>query len=167
MAHYFAQNRTRVYLLDEWYKNVAIVKIKQGPIFVVGEGLSPEKIKNALYKIGHRHADAVLLTETKPSKFKYEELTSKIVHPFEDIWPAQTVGKFGPAEVSIQWGIHVTKEGRIWYNTGYSGSKKDDVSYCFKVGEKPAFCIGAGARFVLSQGKVISSQANRTLEVKL
>ena len=167
IVHYVTQNHIRVYLLDEWYKNVAIVKIKRGPVFVVGEGLSPEKIKNALYKVGCRHADGVLLTETKPSKFKYEELTPTIIHPFEDFWPTQTVEKFGQTEVSMQWGVHVTKEGRIWYNTGYSGSNKDDVSYCFKVGEVPAFCIGAGARFVLSQDQVISSEVNRTVEVKL
>ena len=167
MAHYFAQNRTRVYLLDEWYKNVAIVKIKHGPIFVVGEGLPPEKIKNALYKVGHLHADAVLLTQTKPSKFKYDELAPHIIRPFEDFWPTQTVGKFGQTDVFVQWGIHATKEGRIWYNTGYSGSKKDDASYCFKVGEDPAFCIGAAARFVLLQDQVVTSEVNKTVEVKL
>lgn len=167
IAHYFAQNRTRVYLLDEWYKNVAIVKIKHGPIFVVGEGLPPEKIKNALYKVGHRHADAVLLTQTKPSKFKYDELAPRLIRPFEDFWPGKEVGKFGQTDVSLQWGIHVTKEGRIWYNTGYSGSNNDDVSYCFKVGEAPAFCIGAAARFVLWQDKMVTSEVNRTIEVKL
>ena len=167
MAHYFAQNRTRVYLLDEWYENVAIVKIKHGPIFVVGEGLPPEKIKNALYKVGHLHADAVLLTQTKPSKFKYDELAPHIIRPFEDFWPTQTVGKFGQTDVFVQWGIHATKEGRIWYNTGYSGSKKDDASYCFKVGGDPAFCIGAAARFVLLQDQVVTSEVNKTVEVKL
>jgi len=167
IINYVIENRTRIYVLDEWYKNVAIVKIKHGPIFVVGDALSPEKIKNALYKTGHRHADAVLLTQTKSSKFKYDDLAPQIIRPFEDFWPGENVGKFGKAEISMQWGMHVTKDGRIWYNTGYSGSGQEDVSYCFKIDENPVFCIGAAARFVSLPDKVVTSEVNKTVRVML
>lgn len=164
---YARGNRTRVYLLNEWYKNVAIVKIKRGPVFVVGNGLPVGKVKNALYKIGYRQADAVLITDAKLSKFKYDEISPQIITPFEEVWPGETVEKLGPVRVSATWGIHTTKEGRIWYNTGYSGSKQDDVSYCFEGAAKFDFCIGAGARFVSWEKNTVQSAVNQTLEVKL
>ena len=164
---YIRENHTRVYLLNEWYKNVAIVKMKQGPVFVVGNGLSAEKVKNALHKLGRRQADAVLITDTKPSKFKYDEISSQVVYPFDVSWPTETVGQFGRVRVLILWGIHATKEGRIWYNTGYSGAKQDDVSYCFTTAIEPDFCVGAGARFVSWKGNLVQTVINETLEVEL
>ena len=165
IGHFVQRSHTRVYLLNEWYKNVAIVKIKQGPVFIIGNGLDPEKVKNALKRIGYRSADAVLVTETKTSKFKYDDLAPLIVYPFESYWPGQEIKQFGRVRVSMQWGLHDTKEGKIWYNTGYSGGKQDDVSYCFSLGEDPAFCVGDG--LVLGPNVKAKSVLNQTLEVKL
>ena len=158
---------TRVYLLNEWYKNVAIVKIKYGPVFVVGNALAPEKVQNALKGIGQTHAAAVLMTDTQLRKFDYNSLAARIVVPFENGWPGQEIGPFEKVRVSMQWGIHDTKDGRIWYNTGYSGSKQDDVSYCFTVEKQPTFCVGGKARLVTWPGRTISSVVNKTVEVKL
>ncbi len=163
----YALSSTRVYLLDEWYKNVAIVQLKRGPVFVVGSGLEPQKVEQALRKIGRRQADAVLLTEGVPGKFDYSGLAPVIIRPFEDAWPGESIGNFGATEVKMEWGRHATKEGRIWYNTGYSGSKKDDVSYCFAGKKVPLFCVGAGASFVQVQDRVLHAVVNQTVGEKL
>lgn len=167
VLHYWNKGQTRIYLLDEWYQGVALVQMKQGPVFVVGNGLASAKVKNALYRIGRHRADAVLVTNTKPAKFTYDEFADKILYPFENAWPTETIEQFGSVHVRVVWGIHTTKEGRIWYNTGYSGSKQDDVSYCFSTTTEPDFCVGAGARFVSWQGHTVQSAVNQTVEVQL
>lgn len=167
LAVEYGLSSTRVYLLDEWHKNVAIVKIKRGPVFMVGDGLEPHKVEQALRKIGRRQADAVLLSAGVPGKFDYAPLAPVVIRPFADAWPGETVENFGAIEVKMTWGIHETKDGRIWYNTGYSGHKKDDVSYCFSGKKEPTFCVGAGARLVQVKDRVLRSATNQTVGEKL
>ncbi len=163
----YTLSSTRVYLLDEWYKDVALVHIQHGPVFVVGSGLETQKVEQALRKIGRRQADAVLLTQGAPGKFDYTDLAPVVIRPFADAWPGERVGNFGPTEVKMTWGIHETKEGRIWYNTGYSGHKNDDVSYCFSSEKTQPFCVGAGARLVQTQDRVLHAAVNQTVGEKL
>lgn len=167
MMHFWQRNNTRVYLLDEWYKNVAIVEIKRGPVLIVGSSLEPQKIKNALYKLGHRRADAVLLTDKRSSKFDYSSFCAKTIIPFESMWPTDKMEMPHKVTISMQWGLHETKKGRIWYNTGYSGSDKDDVSYCFAVSTDLPFCVASGARFLLSPGFRVKPIVNQTVKIKL
>lgn len=160
-----AGSHDKVYLLDEWYKSVAMVQLKNGDVFVVGDSLAPEKIKNALYKLGHKQATAVLLNAPDSKKYDYHTLAPTVLHAFVDVWAEDTL-QVGKTTVRATWGMHVTKEGRIWYNTGYTGSKKDELSYCFTTNKTPEFCVGAGARFVQTTHGIISAGVNQTVEVK-
>ena len=157
---------TRVYLLDEWYKNTAIVQTADGHTFVVGTALKPKLVLAALHKLGRRQADVVFSLDNKPVASGYNEVSPKIVRPFVDVWPDDNAESFGKTAVRIVWGIHETKNGRIWYNTGYSGTDKDDVSACF--GEKKhSFCLGAGAQFVQTEKTLTRAAVNQTVEVRL
>ncbi len=164
---YAAQRGTHIYLLDEWYKNAALVQTSDGNLFVVGPQLDSEKIKAALFKLGRQQADGVFLTEPPNPKLDYTPLTAQTVIPFAENWPGQTTWQFKHTAVRMEWGRHQTKDGRIWYNTGYSGSKKDDVSYCFAVKNEPEFCVAAGARFVQQGERIIEAALNQTVEEKL
>ena len=161
---YWLTPAVRIYLLDEWYHNIALVQVKHGPVFIVGNGLSAPKAKQALYKIGCRQADGVLLTDGNSAKNDYTSLAKQVIAPFQTTWPGETVGLFGNTRVRMQWGLHQTKQGRIWYNTGYSGSKYDEVSYCFDVPRQTGICVG---RLVYVQDRVITAQTNQTVKVKL
>ncbi|MBP5429774.1 MAG: ComEC/Rec2 family competence protein [Elusimicrobiaceae bacterium] len=163
---YATHRGTYVYLLDEWYKNAALVKTADGNLFVVAGKLPPEKIEPALHKLGRRQADAVFITQ--PGR-AWEEVpwARQLIRPFEDVWPGENVGQFKHTAVRMEWGRHSTKDGRIWYNTGYSGSKKDDASYCFAIKEEPEICVAAGARFVQQDARVIEPTLNATVAEKL
>ncbi len=165
-AQWVISHQTRVYILDEWYKNVALVKTP-GHVFVVGPQLAPEKIQQALRKLGRLHADVVLITDTKPSKFDYTGLAQVVILPFEDNWPEETHWTFGRTYVKLIWGLHETESGRLWQNKGYSGSEKDDVSYCFTVHNEPEFCVGAGAKFIRFTNRTADPVVNQTVEVTL
>ena len=163
---FFVNHQTRVFILDEWYKNAVLVKTP-GNVFVVGPQLAPEKIENALRKLGRLKADGVFLTDTKPTKFDYSSLAPLVVRPFADNWPEETDWKFGKTSVKLIWGLHETQTGRLWQNRGYSGSDKEDVSYCFTVKQNPSFCVGAGAKFVRLKDRTIDPVINQTVQVKL
>lgn len=162
---YLCARGTHIYVLDEWHKNAVLVQTSDGNLFVVGPQLAPEKLENSLYKLGRRQATAVLLT--KPSKFDYTSLAPQVIRPFEDNWPEQTPWKFNQTSVTLIWGLHETRAGRIWQNVGYTGSEQDDVSYCFSVPKMPEFCVGAQARFVRTDGKIIDPVLNQTVKEKL
>lgn len=167
LFQYFVNQSTHIYILDEWHKNTVFIQTADGNIFVVGPQLSPDKIQNALYKLGCRQATAVFLTENQPSGYPYTSLSSQVVRPFENTWPDENAWKFKQTSVRLIWGLHETQAGRIWQNIGYSGSKQDDVSYCFTVKQSPEFCVGAQARFVRTPIKVIDPVLNQTVREKL
>ncbi len=146
---------------------MVLVKTPDGNLFVLGNALSPEKVSNALRKLGRLHATALFATDTKPAKYDFSAVAPLIIRPFENNWPDQTHWTFGQTSVKLIWGLHETKNGRLWYNTGYSGSDKDDVSYCFTVKNKPEFCVGAGAKLVRLQNRTVDPVVNQTVEVKL
>ena len=158
---------TRIYVLDEWYKNTVLIKTADDKVFIVGNALETQKVQNALRKLGRLQADALFITHTKPSKFDYTGLAPVVVRPFENNWPGQSHWTFGKTSVKLIWGLHETKNGRIWENAGYSGSEQDDVSYCFSVKNKPEFCVGAQARFVRLPHKTIDPVVNQTVEETL
>ena len=161
------RHQSRVYLLDEWYKSVAVVQMKDGNIFVVGDGLEPEKVKNALYRLGSKQATAAFLTRSSFSKNNYQALSMQIIEPFTQGWPQIASWTFGDTKVRMIWGMRTTKTGGIWYNTGYSGSKNDEVSYCFSNSAEPEFCIGAEARFVQVGQRLIPAQVNTTVSTRI
>ena len=165
LVQYLLSGGTHVYLLDEWYKNAALIQTADGNLFVVGPQLAPEKLEKALYHLGRRQATAVLLTENQPSKFDYTSLSTQVIRPFCGNWPEESTWKFKQTSVTLIWGLHETRAGRVWQNKGYTGT--DDVSYCFTVKNEPEFCVGAQARFLRTPTRIIDPVPNRTVEEKL
>ena len=135
--------------------------------FALGDALEPEKLSAALYKTGVTKADAVLLFSEKKSKNDLSQVVpvGRIVRPFADVWPGDEL-VIGGTRVRVVWGRHQTREGRFWTNRGYSGSDKDDVSYCLQSGGKE-MCIGAHARFAQAGEKTVFNIRNKTAVLKI
>ena len=163
----YYERGTQVYVLDEWHKNAVLIKTDSTETFVVTHQLDPEKLQAALRKIGRLQADAVFLTAKPSAKKDYTPLAPVVVYPFETSWPEKSSWKFGKTSVRLIWGLRETKNGRLWQNIGYTGTRQDDVSYCFKQDKKEEFCVGADARFVRLKNKTIDPVVNSTVKEKL
>ncbi len=162
---YILQPAAEIYLLNEWNRSAAIVRLRGGETWVLGNGVKEDKIRLALYKTGVRRAE-VFLPFSAQTKYDWHLIAEKTILPFTEIWPGQTVDTRG-TRVRLMWGLHETKEGRLWENQGYSGTDKDDVSYCFET-QRGEVCIGAYARFVrLADGTVVRNRLNDTVKIKL
>lgn len=163
-AQYVFRPALTVYLLNEWNRSSAVICTRTGEAFVLGDGIKPDRILRALYKTGVRKADAFLsFTEGKyPDGNVYAE---KTVVPFGAVWPEDAFS-VGNSRVRVLWGLHETKDGRIWENKGYSGTEKDDVSYCIENSDKE-ICVGAHARFVRADNKITRGRLNDTVRVTL
>ena len=158
----------RVYLLNEWNKNAAIVKLSNGKVLLFEAGIAPEKLTSALYKIGVQKADAVLTFSHAPVPKELETLskTGTVIRPFTPgVWPGDTLPAAG-VPVRVTWGEHQTRQGKMWINAGYSGTRLDDVSYCFASREQD-ICLGAGARFVRLGENVQANQRNQTVKLQI
>lgn len=158
----------RVYLLNEWYRHAALVQMPSGQVFVFGEELKEEQIAAALYKMGVRRADAVLAFTAVAGKNDLSGLskTGEVIRPFETgVWPGDTL-QIGKTTLTVQWAEHQNRNGRFWTNAGYSGTEKDEVSYCLTE-KNHSVCLGAGARFVRQGESFFASQKNKTVQVKI
>lgn len=163
-AQYFSRPALEVYLLNEWNRSAAVVRTRTGETFVFGNGISEEKILRALYKTGVRKADA-LLSFGPQTDLSAKDVAARSVFPFEDAWPGESV-QIGNSRVRMTWGLHETKDGRLWENNGYSGTDKDDVSYCIENSSREV-CLGAHARFVRAENKITRGRLNDTVKIKL
>ena len=128
----------------------------------------PADVAAALAKAGALKATGVLAftgEETSPAWNKLAR-TGRVIRPFAGgLWPGDEM-TLGSTRVRLEWGRHRTRTGRLWANAGYSGTEKDDVSYCFMQGDTEV-CIGAQARFAQTAGKIIPQQRNRTVRLKI
>ena len=167
-AHFWQERgTTRVYLLNEWHKNVVLVKMPT-KTFVVGNEISPEKIKAALYKMGRTHVDAQLMLRAKEENAHLADQlpVAQEITPFtSDAWPGKQ-WQFGSLTVTLRWGLFPSENGTLIERKGYSGSKEDVVSYCFEE-DKMSFCIGADGRFVETGNKRVFSKRNKTVSLKI
>ncbi len=163
----FYYRGTHIYVLDEWHKNAVLLKTADGNLFVVGPKIAPEKLKATLYSLGYKQATAVLLTDRNPTKYDFSPLAPVVVHPFKEAWPEETHWTFGQTSVKLIWGLHETASGKIWQNVGYTGSKRDDVSYCLNTPGQPTLCVGAAGKFVRTPTKTIEAVFNQPVREKL
>lgn len=152
----------RVYLLNEWNKGAVLVQLAKNEVFVFYDGLEREKITAALRKIGVSQASAEFYL-TVPKKEK--DPTNLRLLPFVQAWPGES-WRVGDTHVTMRWGLHRAKDGHLWENTGYSGTDKDDVSYCVTRSGKEV-CVGARARFVQAGGKIAERERNKTVLLKI
>jgi hypothetical protein len=82
--------------------------------------------------------------------------------PFtEEVWPGDTLS-FGDTTVTVLWGVGPSGVR----HSGYSGGKEDSVSYCFE-NKDTHFCIGAQGKFVQTEQKIIFSEKNQTVLLKI
>ena len=167
LTEYFFAPDIQIYLLNEWNKSGALIRTKNGKAFLAGSELDPDKLQASLFKTGVKQPDAILLFTDKPipPEFSNRFPATRFIRPFEDAWPGDKIS-FGPVTVKLNWGEHETREGRRWTNEGYSGSVKDNVSYCFDYKDKKA-CLGAFARFAYSGDKHTPAQRNKTITLKI
>ena len=166
-AEYFLSPDIQVYLLNEWNKSGALIRTPNGRAFLIGTELEAEKLQAALLKTGARQADGIFLftDEPVPPAFSAMFPTAQFIRPFETNWPGDKIA-FGTVTVQLNWGEHETRDGRRWQNEGYSGTDKDDVSYCFYYKGKEA-CLGAFARFAHGGDKQAYAQRNKTISLKI
>ena len=159
---------TKIYLLNEYYKNVVIVKAPQGQTFVVGDEIKADKIKDTLCRIGRKEITGLLHFSNRAPKVPLRDYVkvAQEIFPFtEKIWPGDTL-LLGDTPVSVHWGLSSAQDGALTPRRGYSGSKEDSVSYCFENIGHP-FCIGAHGKFVQIGPKIIFSQKNQTTFLKI
>ena len=167
LAEYFFAPDIQIYLLNEWNKSGAVIHTKNGGAFLAGSELDPEKLQAALLKTGVKQPNAILLftDEPVPPEFSTRFFKARVIRPFADNWPGDNFA-FGPVTAQLNWGEHETREGRRWISEGYSGTDKDDASYCFIYKGKKA-CLGAFARFAYSGEKHATAQRNKTIALKI
>ncbi len=157
-----------VYLLNEWNKSAALVRMPNGETFVFGTAIAPDKMAAALAKAGAVRATGIFsfVAEEPASQWAALSRQGEVVRPFEQgPWPGDELA-VGKTRIQVAWGLHRTRAGRFWVNAGYSGTKQDDVSYCLSQG-KARVCLGAGARFAQTERGTVPQQRNRTVRLKI
>ena len=156
------ENRPRVYLLSEWNHSAALVRMKKGNFLLFNNGMSPEKLQRVLFSLGVTKAK--FATNFGKEDDAFSSLATQVKTPFEDLWPGDEILLDGGV-LRAKWALHLTKEGREWEDTGYSGQPSNDLSYCIEKNKKE-ICIGSHARFVrLPGGEVVDGILNDTKEV--
>ena len=161
-------SRGEVFLLNEWNKSAALVKMPSGKVFVLGTALEADKIEASLHKIGVRRASGVLAFDGRKGNNDLSRLAKdgQIVRPFEKgLWPGKEWAQDGVL-IRMQWGKHLSRRGRLWTNAGYSGTEQDDVSYCLQE-KDTSLCVGADGRFAQAGDKIIAQQRNQTVRAKI
>lgn len=149
------QHKDRVYLLSEWDHRAVIVRT-QGQVFVFNSGLSQKQLKQSLAALGIEEPTAFFALGFD------KEIKTSFIYPFRDIWPGSSVN-FDRVRVQAVWELHQTQDKRVWQEIGYSGQKKEGISYCIQT-KKDILCIGQQARFVqINDSTLIEGRINQTV----
>ena len=151
----FYSSKDSVYLLSEWDHRCAVVQT-HGKTFVFNNLLGEDKLKRSLAALGIKEPTAVFSLQRE------KEIKPGVTYPFKNIWPGETI-PFEDVSVRAAWEIHQSKDGNFWIDAGYSGRKKEGISYCVETG-KDTLCVGEKARFVQINGtKVIAGKMNQAV----
>ena len=160
---YYESSRPRVYLLGEWNKHAAVVKINKHTSLLFNAGMAEEKLQRVLWALGITRASWAASFDTFPAVS--DTLARQTRQGFLDFWPGEIVS-VGPAEVRAVWGLHQAKDGHLWADMGYCGTRPGNISYCVKKKTRE-ICIGNEGRFVqLPSGDVVASERNKTVSVR-
>lgn len=108
----------------------------------------------------------MLRVKEENSRLAQQMPVAQEIVPFtSNAWPGEQ-WQFGLLTITLRWGLYTDENGMLIERRGYSGSKEDVVSYCFK-DEKIDFCVGANGRFVATKDKQIFSKRNKTVSLKI
>lgn len=172
VVEYLFFNAPTVWLLNEWNKNVILLRTSGGKRILIGADIEGSKLARAVLRSGGRRVDAVLLSENSDKQLKNIDLLKEqisigqVIAAFTDIWPDETQEIAG-LMVQAHWGEHQAKSGRQWQNRGYSGhSGKDSISYEIS-GNNFVFTTAGNERFILWKQELIENKQNGTRVVKL
>ena len=170
VLQYTMFNPPTVWLLNEWNKNVILLRTPSGKRFLIGASLEGEKLARAILRTGGRTLDGILLYQDNEKELKnIKTLSSKIkvqeiVQPFETVWPGETIAVSG-LPVTALWGKQLNREKKLWTHTGYSGNQ-DTMSYQINL-KKGVFITAGNGRFILYKEQIFENEQNRTWRVKL
>ena len=152
------QIQNRGWLISEWNHRAVIVRAER-KTFIFNDGISAEKLQRALVSLGLKQPESIL------SLGPLKESQAGEKAPFIDIWPGDSVCWKNTC-LEAQWSLHQTRDGKIWQDVGYSGRKKEEISYCIKI-RKKSLCVGSQARFVYLNGqRVIQGKNNQTVSFR-
>lgn len=164
---FFSPQPVRLYLLQQWNKHSVLVLFPH-QTFVVGTELDASTLQASLYRLGRRRLNGVLHLSDRLPKTSLATLmpVDQEITPFSiGKWPDASFF-FDPVTVTLRWPLYIDREGAIHTQKGYSGSKEDSVSYCFETATKD-FCIGEHGRFVQLGSKIVFSERNKTVLLKI
>ena len=132
-------------------------------MFVAGDHLSPDKLRNALYALGVKRAKALFSLRPRDSAYDFTPLAEEVIYPFEqDVWPEEITFSFGHTSVRPVWALFNSRSGETYRREGYGGRGTRSVSYCFAVKNKEV-CIGAGGRFAQIGKETLLSKQNQSI----
>ena len=164
---YANNQKMQIYLLDEWGKNVILFKDPSGQTFVFGTEIAPDKLTNALRKIGTQGVETMFAFSAKKPKQNLADFVpvAHTVIPFEQVWPEKEF-TVGSVTVTLEWGQVCSHQGKCVVHKGYSGTKHDKTSY-HVITSRGDFYIGANGSFVRVNDKLIFAQRNKTTILKI
>ena len=164
---FFSPQPIRLYLLQQWNKHSVLVLFPH-QTFVVGTELDASTLQASLYRLGRRRLNGVLHLSDRLPKTSLATLmpVDQEIMPFSiGRWPDASF-PFDPVTITLRWPLYIDREGAVYTQKGYSGSKEDSVSYCFATATRD-FCIGEHGRFVQVGSKIVFSERNKTILLKI
>lgn len=167
---FFFLSAHEIYLLNDWNKNAILLKTSNAEHVLIGAEIDGEKLAKALFSIGAKELDYLLLFNAKKGQLKNIETLqekikiNKIVFPFQDIWPGEEI-KQGPLHIQARWAVMQDSQKALWHQLGYGG-KNDRLSYQIS-GKDFSFITSGNGRFILQDGQVQNNLLNSTRKIVL
>lgn len=162
-AGYGYRTLPRAYLLSEWDKRAVLVRLDKHTHVLFNDGLKEEKLERVLFALGIDKVDVAVSFDGSPAVSAPWAGTSR--QAFLNFWPGDII-PVGPGTVKAVWGIHQTKDGQLWEDTGYSGARGGNISYCVEKSAR-TLCVGNEGRFIkLPSGRVVLAKRNETVSAR-
>ena len=149
-------------LIRQGRYGTAVLRTADG-VFVAGDCLAPDKLRNVLYALGVKRAGALFALRPRGGGDDFTPLADEVIYPFEqDVWPQGKSFTFARMQVRAVWPLFYSRTGGLYTREGYGGRGTRSVSYCFN-GPYPQVCIGAGGTFAVIGDEVWAGRPNQSL----
>ncbi|MCQ2410929.1 MAG: ComEC family competence protein [Elusimicrobiaceae bacterium] len=158
---YWSSSRPVAYLVSEWNKRAVMVRVQKGEALVFNDGISEEKLRRAFCALGLSRV--TFAAGFDASSIVLDGLSSLTPRPFVSLWPGEETAVPG-GTVRARWELRRASDGHVWEDTGYYNPARSSLSYCVRHRAKE-ICIGGRGRFVrLSDGRIVDSILNKTVQ---